>query len=203
MESATVVKSATVEVRSCGIQIHPGPLSPEIPTFTFTSTSTKLKIPQNRWSTMERRTLLNAFTSFLVDFHQVSDFFFPATQHRWLARGASHPCSPHVMQDLEAVLEQPDPDRGYGFEVSVVELAYCSFAAASQLLADPITNLELFELAAIEAQSQILQLHHNRHTSAACAVHAVHGTALHQVRTAVYSQTHIRLDIENSGLIGA
>ena len=107
------------------------------------------------------------------------------------------------MQDLEAVLEQPDPDRSYGFEVSVVELAHRSFAAASQLLADPMINLELFELAAIEAQSQILQLHANRHASAACAVHAVHGAALHQAKTAVYIQTHLRPEIENSGLNGA
>lgn len=63
-----------------------------------------------------------------------------------------------VLQELSELLAATDPDQAYGLEVSVVDVARYSCSAAAELLSRPLAALELFDMALIEAQAQMLQL---------------------------------------------
>lgn len=56
------------------------------------------------------------------------------------------------------MLTVPDPDAPCGLEVPLVQLAQQSCSVAAELLAAPLASLDLFDMALVEAQAQLLQL---------------------------------------------
>lgn len=69
------------------------------------------------------------------------------------------------------MLAVPDPDQPCGLVVSVVQLAHQSCSVVAELLTATLASLELFDMALVEAQEQLLQLLPNRCDGDSCCMH--------------------------------
>ena len=107
---------------------------------------------------IERRSVLQAFTRFLTTHHVQASPHDSDAALRAYSNCESATLSFAWQQGITALLEALEPDQSFGLEASIVDVAQHSGAAAAELLLRPLATLELFDMALVEAQAQLIQM---------------------------------------------